>query len=322
MEHQPMPPHQPSKADVFFKYVKNIFILLIVLQFAPMVLSGLKKIIEDNLFPKVHIGLINISGVLSNATYYEKKIEKFAKSPDIKGIILKIDSPGGLPGTAQAIFNALKKCKEKKPVVTVVENVCASASYYAALASNMIICNPSSLIGSIGVLVALPNVKHLLNNWKIRFDYLQSGSYKTAGSPLKDATEEELTYLQGQADDIYQQFIKDVATCRKISPKDFTVWADGKVFTGNQALKLKLVDKLGSFYDGVSEMKHLLELDEETEIKLIKPTQASSLMRLLGADEEYGIDAHSSLADRFACFASDVYHKFLMHQKNSQPTLQ
>lgn len=172
-------------------------------------------------------------------------------------------------------------------------------------------------------MVQLPNVNELLNSWKIKFKYLQSGSYKTAGSPFKESTEAELAYLQDQADDIYQQFIKDVATCRKLSAKDFKIWADGKVFTGNQAIKLKLVDKIGSFYDGVSEMKKLLELDEETEIKLIKPSPQSKLLRIIGADEgDNGAEAQSSLAERFACFASDVYNKFLTHQKYSQPTLQ
>lgn len=314
---------QQSKADIFFKYVKNFFVLLLVLQFAPIVLGGLKSYIEDNLYPKVQIGLLPINGVISNATYYEKKIEKFTKSPDIKGLIVKIESPGGLPGSAQAIFTALKKCKEKKPVIVVVENVCASAAYYVAVASNLIICTPSALVGSIGVLLQLPNVKDLLNSWHIKFRHLQSGSYKTAGSPLKESSDEEIAYLQNQTDDVYQQFIKDVATCRKLSIKDFKIWADGKIFTGNQALKLKLVDKLGSFYDGVTEMKKLLELDEETEIRFIKPKQSTNLMRMLGVDEEEsGLGTTSALADRFACFASDVYNKFIIHQKNGQPTLQ
>ncbi len=322
MEDKSTPQNQPSRSDLFFKYIKNIFFLLVVLQFAPVVFGGLKNFIEDNFSPKVQIGLLPIKGVLLDASYYEKKIEKYAKSPDIKGLIVKIESPGGMPGTAQAIFSALKKCKEKKPVIIVVENVCASAAYYIAIAGNQIICNPSSLVGSVGVLLSLPNVKDLLSSWKVKFSYIQSGAYKTAGSPLKDASEEELAYLQGQADDIYKQFIKDVATCRKISEKESTAWANGKIFTGNQALKLKLVDKLGSFQDGVSEMKRLLNIDEETEIKFIKPKQVTGLMRLLGSDEEHGIDAKSSLAESFACFASDVYNKFLMQQKCSQPTLQ
>lgn len=322
MEQQQAPQNKPSKSDIFFKYVKNIFILLIVLQFAPIVFDSLKKTIEESLSPKIQIGYLPIYGVLSDASYYEKKIDNYTKSSDIKGLILKIDSPGGLPGTSQAIFGALKKCKEKKPVVVVVENVCASGAYYAAIASNHIICNPSSLIGSVGVLASLPNVKDLLTSWKVKFNYIQSGTYKTAGSPLKDASEDELTYLQEQSNDMYKQFIKDVAASRKISEKEFTTWADGKVFTGNQALKLKLVDKLGSFQDGVSEMKKLLNIDEETEINLVKPKRPSSLMRLLSGDADYGIDMKSSLAERFACFASDVYNKFLMQQRYTQPTLQ
>lgn len=322
MEQHPTPQPKPSRADVFFKYVKNIFILLIVLQFAPVVFSGLKNFAEDSFSSKVQVGLLKISGILTDATFYEKRIEKFAKSPEIKGLIIKINSPGGYPGTAQALFSELKKFKKQKPIVVVIENMCTSAAYYVAVAGNHLICNPSSLIGSVGVLLELPNVKELMNSWKIKFSYVQSGSYKTAGSPLKDSSTTELDYLQNLSDDTYKQFIKDVATSRKLSEKESETWADGKAFTGNQALKLKLVDQLGSFQDAVAEMKKQLELDEESEIKLIKPKRMSSFMRLFGDEEDYGMESTSSLSDRFACFASDVYNKFLLHQKQSQPTLQ
>jgi len=314
--------NQQSKMDVFFKYVKNIFFLLIVLQFAPVVFSGLKDIVEEAVSPKVHVGLINITGILADASFYERKIENFAKSSEIKGLILKINSPGGYPGTAQELFNELKKFKAKKPIVVVVENMCTSAAYYIAACGDYIICNPSSMVGSVGVLLELPNVKDLINSWKIKFNYIQSGTYKTAGSPLKDASAEELSYLQSLADDTYKQFISDVASSRKLSEKEFTTWANGKVFTGNQALKLKLVDKLGSFGDAVSEMKKRLELDEATEIKLIQPKRASGLLNLLKEDDEYSMETSNTLADRFACFAGDVYQKFMLRQKQQTPSLQ
>lgn len=319
MEHQSP---QPSKMDVFFKYVKNIFLLLIVLQFAPIVFNGLKTTFQDAASPKVHVGLLNISGVLSDASFYEKKIEQFAKAPEIKGLILKINSPGGYPGTAQEIFNELKKFKAKKPIVVVVENMCTSAAYYIAASGDYIICNPSSMVGSVGVLLELPNVKDLLNSWKIKFNYIQSGDFKTAGSPLKESTKEELTYLQDLANDTYKQFITDVATSRKLSDKDFSTWANGKVFTGNQALKLKLIDKLGSFSDGASEMKKRLKLNEEDEIKIIQPKKTTGLLSMLKDDEEYNMETSNTLADRLACFASDVYQKFLLHQKTQTPSLQ
>jgi protease-4 len=312
--------NQQSKMDVFFKYVKNIFFLLIVVQFAPIVFSGLKTLIEDSTSAKVQVGVLNITGILTDASFYERKIEQFSKSSDIKGLILKINSPGGYPGTAQEIFNELKKFK--KPIVVVVENMCTSAAYYIAAGGNYIVCNPSSMVGSIGVLLELPNVKDLLNSWKIKFNYIQSGTYKTAGSPLKETSEEERVYLQSLADDTYKQFIADVATSRKISEKEFPVWANGKVFTGNQALKLKLVDKLGSLSDGVSEMKKRLNIDEATEIKLIQPKRTTGLLALLKDDEEYTMESNSTLADRIACFSSDVYQKFMLHQKQQTPNLQ
>lgn len=317
-----MDAQKPSKMDTFFKYIKNIFLLLIVLQFAPIVFSGLKELAREAVSPSTHVGLITIKGILADASFYEKKIEQFTKDPEIKGLILKINSPGGYPGTAQEIFNEVKKFKAKKPVIVVVENLCASAAYYIAACGDYIICNPSSMVGSIGVLLELPNVKELLNSWKIKFNYVQSGIYKTAGSPLKDASPEEISYLQSISDDTYHQFISDVATSRKIAEKDCAVWANGKIFTGNQALKLKLVDKLGSFSDAVAEMKKRLKLDSETEIKLIQPKRTAGLLSLLKENDEYDMESSNSIADRLACFTSDVYHKFLFYQKNQGPNLQ
>lgn len=314
---------QPSKMDVFFKYVKNLFVLLIVLQFAPIVLSGLKNLVTDTISVKAHVGLISVSGILTDASFYEKKIEEFSKNPEIKGLILKINSPGGYPGTAQEIFNELKKFKTKKPIVAIVENMCTSAAYYVAAGSDYIISNPSSMVGSIGVLLELPNVKELLNSCKVKFNYIQSGEFKTAGSPLKDSSVAELAYLQNLADDSYKQFIHDVALSRKLSEKEYVSWANGKVFTGNQALKLKLIDKLGSFTDGVAEMKKRLNLSEDADIKLIHPKRVTGLLGMLkDNDEEYNMESNSSLADRLACFASDVYQKFLLHQKQQTPNLQ
>jgi protease-4 len=317
MEQRPSQQTNPTKTDVFFKYAKNFFMILLILQFAPIVFSGLKNFVDDNLSPCVHIGHLTINGFLGDASPYEKTLEKLIKNPDIKGLILKINSPGGLPGTAQVIFSELKRFKEKKPVVVVVENICTSAAYYVAAASNCIICAPSALMGSVGVLCELPNVKELLSSWKIKVNCIQSGDYKTAGSPIKDSSDKELAYLQQLSDDVHKQFIKDIVESRKNSGNNVSLWANGKVFTGNQALTLRLVDKIGSFNDGILEMKKMLKLDKDAEIKLIKPKKTSKFMRLFGDDDSI----HSSLANKCAFFASNAYNNFLFYQKNSQPVL-
>lgn len=300
-----------EKLDTFFYYIKNLFWVLLVLQFAPFVISSIREAISTSLSSKSEIGHLKINGVLADSSFYLKHIEQFSKDDNIKGLILSINSPGGMPGTAQAIFTELKKFKQKKPVVVVVENLCASAAYYVAAPANKIICSPSSLVGSVGVLLELPNIKDLLDSWKIKFNYIQSGKYKTAGSPLKPTNTEETTYLQNLSDDTYTQFIKDVAESRYLSVKDSTKWADGKIFTGTQALKLKLVDQFGNLQDGINEMKKLAKIDGE--IKLIKPKRISNLYKLLGSDDdEYGTE--SKFSYKLATFASEVYSKFIQQQ--------
>ncbi len=302
-----------SRSEVFFTITKGLFFVLLILQIAPFIISNFKTNIEDAV-SKSRVGYIAIKGILTDSSFYIKKIDDFYKAPDIKGLIVKINSPGGFPGTAQAIFMELNRFKQKKPVVIVVENMCASAAYYIAASGNRIICAPSSLIGSIGVLTELPNVKDLLNSWKIKFNYVQSGAYKTAGSPLKDMNVEERVYLQQLCDDTYQQFIKDVAKSRGLLVKDYKQWADGKVFSGTQALKLKLVDQIGSLNDGIEAMKKLANIQDD--IKLIKAHRAKGLARLFSSK-------HETLSEVTASFMSSVYSKFVQYQAaaHSQPQI-
>ncbi len=302
-----------EKADTFFYYIKNLFMVLLFLSIAPTIISSIKTTIVDAIRPKTEVGLLKIDGVLYDSSYYLNKIEAFSKDDNIKGLILKINSPGGMPGSAQAIFAELKKFKKKKPVVTVVENLCASGAYYIAASSDKIIANPSSLIGSVGVILELPNVKDLLNSWKIKFNYIQSGKYKTAGSPLKDTSSDEITYLQKLSDNTYTQFATDVAQSRNLSEKDFSKWADGKVFTGTQALELKLIDQLGTLQDGIDVIKKLAKI--ETEVKLIHPKKGSGLLHMLTSsdEEEYGMESRS-FAENVGSFASKVYSTFMQQQ--------
>ena len=302
-----------EKAGTFFYYIKNIFMVLLFLSFAPTIISSIKTTIVDSIRPKTDVGLLKIDGALYDSSYYLKKIEAFSKDDNIKGLIIKINSPGGMPGSAQAIFAELKKFKKQKPVVTVVENLCASGAYYIAASSDKIIANPSSLVGSIGVILELPNVKDLLNSWKIKYSYIQSGKFKTAGSPLKDTSGDEVAYLQKLSDSTYTQFVKDVAESRNLSEKDFTKWADGKVFTGTQALELKLIDQLGTIQDGIDIIKKLAKI--ETEVKLIQPKKRTSLLKMLTSadDEEYGMESRS-FAENAGVFASKAYSTFIQQQ--------
>ena len=309
--------NKKSKVNNFFSILKNLFILFIFLQFAPMIFSNLKEYFKEAVSPKVQIGNLIIKGMLDNSSFYVNKIQEFLKNKEIKGLLIKIDSPGGLPGTSQAIFQELKNFKKEKPVVVLVENICTSAAYYIAAASNKIITPPSALIGGIGVFLQIPNIKELLENWKIKIQFIQTGKYKTAGSPLKQLTPEEIKYLQKLSDDNYQQFIKDIALSRKIDIKKHKDWADGKVFLGNEAKKLNLVDQIGSYQNAIDNIKKLAKIDATKEIKLISPKKSPAIMRLFGGEEDYESSSNLSISSKIANFLNNIYINFLRKQSEN-----
>lgn len=298
---------QKTKSSSFFSIIKNVFFLLLFLQFAPMIFMNIKKHITDLAVSKSEVGQLTMSGLIVDSSFYVKKMQKFLKDPDIKALFLKIDVSGGTPGASQALFNEIKLFKKEKPVIVYVENVCASGGYYIASAADHIVSTPSALVGSIGVVLNLGNIKHLLEDWKIKMGYIQSGKYKTAGSPLKDATPEELAYLQKLSDGNYDQFVDDIAQARKLDKAKYKEWADGKVFLGTDAKKLNLVDEIGSFTNAKEAIKKLANIEDE--IKFIKPKRSSGLARLLmGEDENDSSDYEFSSS--IVSFLHSVYTKF------------
>jgi len=309
-----------SKKFTFYGMLKTLFFLLITIQVASMMFTNVKKTIQETIQPKTQIGHLTIKGFIGDSTFYVKKIRSFAKRPEIKALLIKINSPGGIPGSSQAIFNELTKFKEKKPVVILVENVCASAAYYIAAASNHIIANPSSLVGSIGSFAQLPNIKGLMDDWKIKFKFIQSGKYKTAGNPFSEPTEEEMKYLQQLSDDIYEQFVSDVSKSRKLKKDDHKKWSDGKVFTGSQALKLKLIDQTGSLDEAITEIKKLAEIPEEEDIKFIKHKAPSGLMKFLKGEDDSEDNSHFSSC--LSNFFSNVIDKTIEKQQTKAQTVE
>jgi len=302
-----------KKGLSFYGILKTVFLLLIIASVAPQIIKNLVTNVQETVQPKVHVGYIKIHGFIKDSSFYSKRIEEFEKDDDIKALLVKVDSPGGVPGAAQALYNELNKFKKKKPIVVLVENVCASAAYYIASAANTIVSNPSSLVGSIGVLMQMANVKELLNSWKIYPSYIQSGKFKTAGSPVKEMTPEEKQYLQNLSDSAYKQFTQDIANSRKLSLTKKSQWADGKIFTGTQALKLKLIDKIGSYRDAKDTIKELAKIDKDKEIKFIPATKVSGLKKLLVGEEDYGSGAQEH-AQSLGTFLSYVYKSFIHAQ--------
>ena len=307
--------NKPKSNGGFTGFLKNTFFILLIVSFVPSLISTFKGVFDDIFYPKTQVGYLHIAGVIRDSLSYTKRLEEFAKNSSIKALFVRIDSPGGLPGSSQAIFNELLKFKKKKPVVVLVDNVCASGGYYIAAAASKIIANPSALIGSIGVLAVIPNVKELLNTWHIKVNHVQSGAYKTAGSPHKDLSEAEQEYLQETSDIIYDQFIKDVAQQRKLSEKESKKWADGKVYPGSKALTLGLIDQLGSYSDAVEAIKKLANIKEEIKFVSLKKS-SGGLMKLLMGDEDFSelSDFSETASSFFSKVATQCYEQHLMQK--------
>jgi protease-4 len=299
------------------KILKNVFIVLVMIQFVPGIIQNTKHLLTDATGAvKEKVGLLVVKGMISDATFYTKRIEAFLKDDEIKGLILRIDSPGGIAGCCDSIFNELKYFRAKKPIVALIENVGASGSYYLAAASNTIIASQASIIGSIGVFMQLTNVRQLLESWHVTHSFIESGKYKTVGSMVNDLTPEGRAYLQKLSDGQYQTFVNTMADARGLKATEHTLWADGQVFTGQQALELKLIDKLGSITDAIEEIKRLANIT--TDVKVVQVKKNTGLLRklLAGGDDDSDTTVNSAAAT-VASFAQQVTEQFIAQQAQS-----
>jgi protease-4 len=198
------------------------------------------------------IALVKLEGLLVTSEHAVEELNAYAEDSSIKAIVLRIDSPGGGVVVSQEIFNAVKNArKEGKRVVVSMGTVAASGGYYVAAAADKIVANPGTLTGSIGVKMEFANIEKLLEKIGVRGVVVKAGEYKDVGSPFRDMSDPEKKILQDVIDDVHSQFIKAVAEGRNMQEADVRAIADGRIFTGRQALDLKLVDQLGDLTDSI-----------------------------------------------------------------------
>ena len=217
------------------------------------------------------IGVIEITGPIMDSKKPVEQLRKLVKDDKIKGLVIRVDSPGGAVAPSQEIYDAVKKAKEKKPLVVSMGSTAASGGYYIACGSDMIFANAGTVTGSIGVITQLFQVNKLLELAQVEVNTIKTGPYKDAGSPFKPFAEQDERYFRDLITDIYDQFVDDVAACRKLERAAVLEVADGRVFTGRQALKLKLVDKLGTFQDAVDHVAKEAKLKGDP--KLVYPAK-------------------------------------------------
>ncbi|HNT57089.1 MAG TPA: signal peptide peptidase SppA [Syntrophales bacterium] len=197
------------------------------------------------------VGVILVQGVLADARGIIEQIDEFDGNDSVKAVVLRVESPGGGVVPSQEIYDRLKKVKENKIVVASLGAVAASGGYYIACAADKIVANPGTVTGSIGVILQFPLFEELFRKIGIGSTTIKSGKYKDMGSPFRELTPGERAFLQGVTNDIYDQFVDTVLASRNIPPSRTAEIAEGKIFTGRQALELGLVDALGSEQDAV-----------------------------------------------------------------------
>ena len=225
------------------------------------------------------IAVVEIQGVITQSSRVIEEIHQHLADDGVKAIILRIDSPGGGVGPSQEIHREVVKAKEKKKIVASMGAVAASGGYYVACASDLIVANPGTITGSIGVIMQFSNFEDLLKKIGIKGVVLKSGEHKDIGSPFREMTPEEKKIMQGTLDNVHQQFIQAVAKGRKLDRGKVIPIADGRIMTGEQAQQLGLVDKLGNLQDAIDEATKLAGISGKPQI--LYPKKKFSLWELL-----------------------------------------
>jgi protease IV len=196
------------------------------------------------------IGEASPSGV--DADKVVKLLKKYEKDDDIKGIVLRVDSPGGAVAPSQEIHDAIKRIKAKKKVVVSMGTLAASGGYYISAPADRIYAEPGTLTGSIGVIFMHFNVRGLLEWARIDQTTLKTGKYKDTLSPFRPIQETDREEIQGLSDDVYGQFVQAVAQGRGLPESRVREIAEGRIYTGRKAKELKLVDELGGFDEALA----------------------------------------------------------------------
>lgn len=226
------------------------------------------------------IGVIEVEGCICDAKPIVRQLKTYAKNPFIKAIVLRIDSPGGGVSASQEIYNEIHNTKTKgKKIIVSMGAVAASGGYYIACPADIIVANPGTLTGSIGVIMEYPMMEELLKKLGIKMEVIKSREHKDIGSPFRKMTEKEKQLLSEVVVDIYQQFVDVVSTNRNLSKDKVLEIADGRILSGQQAQKLGLVDSLGSYEDAIRIASNMVGISGEPYI--IKERPKFSLVRKL-----------------------------------------
>lgn len=245
------------------------------------------------------IAVVKIEGVILDPERTVRDLKKFADDDSIKAIIVHLNTPGGGAAASEEIYREVRRIRDekKKRIVASIETVGASGGYYIASGANKIFANDSSIVGSIGVIVEWVNYADLLRWAKLSDIVIKAGEFKDIGNPARPLTPQERAYLQSLVDNMHAQFINAVAQGRGLKVQDVQAVADGKVWTGQQALGLKLVDQIADFRGAVMDTAKAVGIKGEP--SLVRPEkERRTLLDLLFGDVSPWLPDRAKLLER------------------------
>jgi len=231
------------------------------------------------------IGVVDLDGVILSPQPVVGQLKKFADDSSIKAIILHVNSPGGGVAASEEIYREVKRIRseKKKKIVVSIETVGASGAYYVASGCDKIYADQGSIVGSIGVIAQWVNYGDLLKWAKLKDVVIKTGEFKDTGNPSRDLTPNEQVYMQALIDNMFGQFVQAVADGRGMKVEDVKSIANGKVWTGQQAMSMKLIDGVGDFETAVADTAKSVGISGEP--TLVHPERdRKTLMDLLLGD--------------------------------------
>lgn len=257
------------------KFLLFFFVLFIIVT----VVSLLFVLLQKNVPLGEKVALIRIEGPILDAKDTIDELKEYLKDASVKAIVLRIDSPGGAVAPSQEIYEEVRKAVARKKIVVSMGSVAASGGYYIASPATRIIANPGTLTGSIGVIMEIPNIEGLMNKIGVKTEVIKSGTHKDLASIFRGIKKEEREILQNVLDNVHEQFIRAVAEGRNMLPDDVKKIADGRIFTGEQALEAGLIDELGNLEDSIKTAAKLAGIKGEPTV--VSKKEKLSIVNLL-----------------------------------------
>jgi len=268
-----------------------LFTLFVVAVFTLVYLSFGGQEDSDSTFSGFgsKIAVVELDGVILSPKQIVPQLKKFADDDSVKAIILHVNSPGGGVAASEEIYREVKRIRDekKKRIVASIETVGASGAYYVASATNKIYADNGSIVGSIGVIAEWVNYGELLHWAKLNAITMKAGEFKDTGSPTREMTPAERVYMQSLIDDMHTQFIQAVAEGRHVKEEDIRAIANGKVWTGEQAAPLKLVDQITDFEGAVKDTAKAVGISGEPTLVWPPKSKRSGLDLLFGDASDY-----------------------------------